>query len=194
MAKAAFLTGAAAVPISPQPQHLQGRLYLGGYDGYLGRPAQGVHDDLHARAFVLTHGDDTVALVVLDLVGMANSHIARIRRAAARRLAIPEGSVLVACTHSHASPDLQGLWGGVPLDYKTRLIDLAAGAVANAYAARRPGHLRDARPMPAHLGACALGSLGHRRAARDHAAAVPGDPECLQPAALCSLKSDWRSS
>ncbi|KKL88670.1 hypothetical protein LCGC14_1922410, partial [marine sediment metagenome] len=103
MAKLPFTVGAAALPITPLPQHLEGRLYLGGYDGYLGRPARGVHDELFARALVLGDGDSTVALLVLDLVGMSNRHIARIRRAAARRLEIPEAAVLVACTHSHAS-------------------------------------------------------------------------------------------
>ena len=32
MAKAEFRAGAAAVPISPLPEHLEGRLYLGGYN------------------------------------------------------------------------------------------------------------------------------------------------------------------
>src|SRR3990170_1549126 len=144
-----FLAGAAALPITPLPQHLEGRLYLGGYDGYLGRPARGVHDDLYARAFVLTHGDDTVALVVLDLVGMANSHIARIRRAATRRLAIPEGSVLVACTHTHAGPDLQGLWGGVSPEYARFLRRQAVEALVQAAAGVRKASLRAASvPLP----------------------------------------------
>ena len=42
MAAPPFLAGAAALPITPLPEHLEDRLYLGGYDGYLGRPAGGV--------------------------------------------------------------------------------------------------------------------------------------------------------
>ncbi len=144
MAKLPFTVGAAALPITPLPQHLEGRLYLGGYDGYLGRPAQGVHDELFARALVLGDGDSTVALLVLDLVGMSNLHIARIRRAAARRLEIPEAAVLVACTHSHASPDLQGLWGGVSPEYAAHLRRQALRAVLQAAADRREASLHAA--------------------------------------------------
>ncbi|HEU4758576.1 MAG TPA: neutral/alkaline non-lysosomal ceramidase N-terminal domain-containing protein [Dehalococcoidia bacterium] len=144
MPKPLFLAGAAAVPISPLPQHLEGRLYLGGYDGYLGRPASGVHDPLFARALVLSHGGTTLALVALDLVGMANSHIARIRRPAARRLGLPERSVLVACTHSHASPDLQGLWGGVSPDYAAHIRRRAVNALVQAADGLREVTLRAA--------------------------------------------------
>lgn len=144
MAKLPFTVGAAALPITPLPEHLEGRLYLGGYDGYLGRPAQGVHDELFARALVLGDGDSTVALLVLDLVGMSNLHIARIRRAAAGRLEIPEAAVLVACTHSHASPDLQGLWGGVSPEYAAHLRRQALRAVLQAAADRREASLHAA--------------------------------------------------
>jgi len=142
MPRALFRAGAAALSISPLPEHLRGRLYLGGYDGYLSRPAAGVHDDLYARAFVLSQGDVTWAVVVLDLVGMANSHIARIRRAAARRLGIPGGSVFVACTHSHASPDFQGLWGGVSPEYASHVRRQAVQAVLQAAEGARGASLR----------------------------------------------------
>src|SRR3972149_2891785 len=90
--------GPPALPIPPLPEPLEGRLYLGGYDGYLGRPGQGVNDDLYARALILNQGQTTVVLVALDLVGITNAHIARIRRAASTRLRIPEDRVLVAWT------------------------------------------------------------------------------------------------
>ncbi|MEE8347357.1 MAG: neutral/alkaline non-lysosomal ceramidase N-terminal domain-containing protein, partial [Dehalococcoidia bacterium] len=141
MPKLPFTAGAAALPITPLPEHLQGRLYLGGYDGYQGRPAQGVHDDLFARALVLSDGDTTVVLLVLDLVGMTNRHIARIRHVVARRLAVPDGAVLVACTHSHASPDLQGLWGGVSPEYAAHLRRQAVRAAVQAAADRREASL-----------------------------------------------------
>src|SRR3972149_1469577 len=111
-----FLAGAAALPITPLPEQLEDRLYLGGYDGYLGRPAGGVHDDLFARALVPRAvspggGETPVALIALALVGMSNRHIARVRASVSRRLEIPEPAVLVACTHTHAGPDLQGSVG-----------------------------------------------------------------------------------
>ncbi len=144
MPKLPFFAGAAALPITPLPQHLEGRIYLGGYDGYLSRPAQGVHDDLFARALILGDGETTVALIALDLVGITNRHIARIRQSVARRLEIPEAAVLVASTHTHASPDLQGLWGGVSPEYAAHLRRQAVRAALQAAADRRQADLHAA--------------------------------------------------
>jgi len=142
MAGTPFLAGAAALPITPLPEHLEERLYLGGYDGYLGRPAGGVHDELFARALVLGDGDTTIALIALDLVGMSNRHIARIRASVSRRLEMPEPAVLVACTHTHAGPDLQGLWGGVSPGYAAHVRRQAVRAALQAAADRREAALR----------------------------------------------------
>jgi hypothetical protein len=144
MAAPPFLAGAAALPITPLPEHLEDRLYLGGYGGYLGRPAAGVHDDLYARALILGDGETTVALIALDLVGMSNRHIARIRASVSRRLEMPEPAVLVACTHTHAGPDLQGLWGGVSADYAAHARRQAVRAALQAAADRREATLRAA--------------------------------------------------
>jgi len=142
MAGTPFLAGAAALPITPLPEHLEERLYLGGYDGYQGRPAGGVHDELFARALVLGDGETTVALIALDLVGMSNRHIARIRASVSRRLEIAEPAVLVACTHTHAGPDLQGLWGGVSAAYAAHVRRQAVRAALQAAADRREAALR----------------------------------------------------
>ena len=142
MAGTPFLAGAAALPITPLPEHLEERIYLGGYDGYLGRPAGGVHDDLFARALVLGDGETTIALIALDLVGMSNRHIARIRASVSRRLEMPEPAVLVACTHTHAGPDLQGLWGGVSPGYAAHVRHQAVRAALQAAADRREAALR----------------------------------------------------
>ena len=53
--------GAAAVPITPPAG-----TPMAGY--YSERGAQGVHDDLHARAIVIEAGGRSAALVVLDLI------------------------------------------------------------------------------------------------------------------------------
>jgi hypothetical protein len=144
MPKLRFIAGATALPITPLSEHLGGRLYLGGYDGYLSRPARGVHDDLFARALILGDGQTSAALIALDLVGISNRHIARIRQAVARRLEIPEAAVLIASTHTHASPDLQGLWGGVSPHYAAHLRRQAVRAALQAAADRREVSLRAA--------------------------------------------------
>src|SRR3972149_5701053 len=106
--------GAATAVISPLSQHLEEGVYLGGYGGYRSRRATGLHDDIYARALVLSDASTTMALVALDLVGISHAHLAHIGSQASRRTGIPFDNILIASTHSHASPDLQGLWGGVP--------------------------------------------------------------------------------
>lgn len=124
--------GVSAVSISPQPEHFREGLYLGGYGAPLSRRAEGVHDDIFARALALSDGSETVVLVALDLIGMSNVQIGRIRAAAASQAGIPEGNILIASTHSHATPDLQGIWGGVPEGYRKYLRERAVQSVAEA--------------------------------------------------------------
>jgi hypothetical protein len=124
--------GASAVSISPQPEHLEGGVYLGGYGGFQSRRARGVHDDIFSRALALSDGTSTVVLVALDLVGISNVQINRIRAEAASRAGLPEESILIASTHSHATPDLQGLWGGVPESYREYLRERVVQSVVEA--------------------------------------------------------------
>jgi hypothetical protein len=49
---------------------------------------------------------------------------------------------MVNVNHSHSSPDMQGLWGGVPLAYRNRIVTQAVGAVTDAIAAQSPAELR----------------------------------------------------
>jgi len=124
--------GASAVSISPRPEHLEGGVYLGGYGGFRSRQARGVHDDIFSRALALSDGTSTVVLVALDLVGISNVQINRIRAEAASRAGLPEESILIASTHSHATPDLQGLWGGVPESYREYLRERVVQSVVEA--------------------------------------------------------------
>src|SRR5262249_13839170 len=76
-----------------------------------GRDATGVHDDLTARALVLETGGVTVALVALDLIGFFHDDIVKIREeVGTRHPEIGAASILVASTHTHAGPDVIGLW------------------------------------------------------------------------------------
>lgn len=124
--------GAAAIRITPLSEHLQGFLYLGGYGGYRARRATGVQDDLFARALALADSEAPLVLVALDLVGLSHRHQEEIQRHAARETGVPSDRILIACTHSHASPDLQGLWGGVPGPYAAYLRRQVVRAIVEA--------------------------------------------------------------
>lgn len=86
-------------------------LWIAGYDD--SRPALGVKDDLWARAVVLQQGETTLALVVVDAVGLFYDEQRRIQALveAARPGAVD--LLLLQSTHTHEAPDTMGQWGVV---------------------------------------------------------------------------------
>jgi hypothetical protein len=70
------------------------------------RRATGAHDPLLARAVVLRHGGQKLALAAVDLIGLQYPEVLRIRDA------LPDFTyVMVSSTHNHEGPDTIGLWG-----------------------------------------------------------------------------------
>jgi hypothetical protein len=110
------------------------------------RPAQGVHDDLWARAMVLDDGHTRLALVVLDAIGFGHDEVIRVRRMLSETAGVDY--VIVTSTHTHEAPDLLGLWGeseyqsGVDPAYMALVRKQAARVVEDAVAALRPAVLR----------------------------------------------------
>ena len=100
-------------------------------------------EPISVRAMVLTepHGA-TVALVTLDAVGAGNVVQAELTRAVAAATGIAPADVLFGQTHTHAGPDLQGLWGGVPRGWLVeQLYPAAVAAVRQALAGAVPARL-----------------------------------------------------
>lgn len=124
---AGLRAGAAAVRITPS---LTRPVYLAGYAN--NRIAEKVHDDLWARVLVLDDGTTRLTLVALDLVGLSNLRVRKIRQ---RLPNVQPENVLIACTHVHSGPDTMGLWGpnvatsGMDPLYMQRLEDRIAVAV-----------------------------------------------------------------
>ncbi|MBA4063505.1 MAG: hypothetical protein C0501_07285 [Isosphaera sp.] len=112
-------------------------VYLAGF-GH-NRPATKVHDPIMARAVVLADGDDKIALVTVDVVGLFLPTVERVRAK------LPGFRyVLVSATHNHEGPDTMGLWGpnpfksGVDPDYLKRVEAGCVDAVTAADKARTP--------------------------------------------------------
>lgn len=78
-----------------------------------GRAATEIHDDNWARALVLEKGDVRVGLVVLDLIGLFQPDVLRIREKA-REAGLDLDHLLVTTTHQHEGADTMGLWGPDP--------------------------------------------------------------------------------
>ncbi|MGD9723013.1 MAG: hypothetical protein AB7O59_17420 [Pirellulales bacterium] len=129
----ALSVGFASVDISPQLE--AGKpIWLAGLES--NRAAQEIHDPLFARAVVLADGARRVALVSVDSIGLPRPSVER-----ARAQLTDLSYVLVASTHSHASPDVIGIWGpsegasGVNPDYlrqvESGIVEAVQKAAAN---------------------------------------------------------------
>jgi hypothetical protein len=108
----------------------------------------GIHDDLHAKALVLSDGQTKAAIVTLDLLGLDGRQVAQIRADASARTGIPAGNILIGASHTHTGPATQKLRAcGVPNDaYVAELLQRIALTIEEA-----AGHMR-----PAEFG-CTVG-------------------------------------
>lgn len=98
-----ILAGAATTDITP----LLGVSIAGLFDD---RKAVDIDDPLHAKAVVLDDGDCRIAMVVLDLIGVAGEHAQAIRALVSENTGIPGDHVLIACTHTHTGPTIQDIY------------------------------------------------------------------------------------
>lgn len=131
--------GFAAVDITPEigPKPV----YVAGFGK--NRKATGVHDPLFARAVVLQHDKQKIALVSVDLVGLFLPVVERVRQK------LPGFDyVLVSSTHNHEGPDTMGLWGpralqsGLDSAYMKLVEERIVQAVRQADEARQPVRVR----------------------------------------------------
>lgn len=63
-----------------------------------------VHDPLHARAVVLDDGHTRIALVICDLTMIGRDVVDEAKAIVERTSGLPAKNILVAATHTHASP------------------------------------------------------------------------------------------
>lgn len=161
---------------SPWPENPD-CLYMGGFglgpvnpildwDRAPGDPGYVADDDpqtghgLSVRTVVLSDGQDTAVVTVLDAVGYLYDYASKCQAArrvdcGARGLAVglgdeldfdPDAMVLHA-THSHAGPDLMGGWGFVPDWYFAQVVDTIRDSVRQAFNDMRPAHLEVGEEM-----------------------------------------------
>ena len=76
------------------------------------KPANGIHDDLWARAMVVDDGKTRLAIVVLDAIGFMNNDVIDVRERISKESGITYA--IISSTHTHEGPDLLGLWGKTP--------------------------------------------------------------------------------
>lgn len=128
--------GAAAVDVTPQqfPINMPG--------GFGENLAQSAHDPLHARALVLANGETTVAIVVVDNLGVARETVDEAKELAAERCGIPIDRMFVSSTHTHSGPPANVTEGEASaVAYRPLLVKGIADAISQAHARLRPAEV-----------------------------------------------------
>jgi len=132
--------GAAAVDITPRefPIRVRGNL------------CDRALDALHSRALVFRSGDTTLALVVVDNLGVAEESCDEAKRMAAERCGIPPEHVMIASTHTHRAPGSNCTEGEpASVAYRKVIVEGMAESIVAAYAAFRPAGIGAAvHPLP----------------------------------------------
>ncbi|NOX57966.1 MAG: hypothetical protein GXP29_03800 [Planctomycetes bacterium] len=95
--------GFASADITPTLES-ETKVYLAGLE--LNRVAKEVNDRLFSRAMVLESGGHKIALVSVDLIGLQYPSVLKVRASLA-----DFDYVAVMSTHTHAAPDVVGIWG-----------------------------------------------------------------------------------
>lgn len=101
---------------------------------------------LWVRSVAIGDGADTVVLTVVDGEGWMADYATKCDDCGANQLArdlgaelgIDPAGIVLAATHSHASPDFIGGWGFVPDWYMEQVTDTIRASVRDAVAAMRP--------------------------------------------------------
>ncbi|MEQ1840381.1 MAG: hypothetical protein ABL994_08230 [Verrucomicrobiales bacterium] len=139
-----FRAGAFASDITPQLFPLN---MLGGFSANL---AESAHDPLHARALVLDDGKTTVAMVVVDNLGVSPELIIEAKQLASEKTGIPVEKMMISSTHTHSAPGSGGGKEGSPeAAYRLLLRDGIVAAIVTAYEKRRPAAVGVAsHPLP----------------------------------------------
>jgi hypothetical protein len=145
--------GAAATKITP-PLGAS----MAGY--YHERGADGVLDDLYAKALVLEHDGEKAALVCLDLISTTRSLVERARAEIEKTTGLKGAHVMISATHAHTGPELAdrgkrgealGSASEIILSYTDRLPALIAESVKRAEQQLAPARLSVAVAREEHL-------------------------------------------
>lgn len=109
-----------------------------------------IRDSLYAQAVVIGDGSTTIAIVTIDCIGLLNPEIRRIQQLASAATGIPADHIIVSSTHTHAGPDVVGIWGpdpltsGVDTTYISRLVNTASEQIIQAHQKQKPVHVTGA--------------------------------------------------
>lgn len=103
------------------------------------RSFTGIRDSLFVKVVVIKTPQTSLAIVTYDCIGMLYPHLERVRqRIASLGNKAPVDHIVMSSTHSHAGPDVVGLWGpdlmhsGVDSAYMEKVLDLTVEQILRA--------------------------------------------------------------
>lgn len=137
-----FFAGAAQKSINPDKDSL----YLAG--GKPNRPFIDVHDDLYAKAVHISNGKNEITLLTFDCIGLLYPQLLEIRQKIKKLIpTINSNQIVMSSTHTHAGPDVVGIWGkdfahsGVNEKHLQKIVDQAVQAIYQAYQQKKKVNL-----------------------------------------------------
>jgi len=125
--------GAAVVDITPKEWP------LGLVGSFSERLAEEAHDPLNARGLVLSDGETTIAMVVVDNCLINRETLDEAKAIASEKTGIPTEHMLVSATHTHSAPSMHIEEEGTPgAAYRQQGIEGIAQAIIDAHAGLQP--------------------------------------------------------
>jgi len=95
------------------------------------RKADGIHDNLYARALVLNDGRIEIAVVSCDLCFLDAPEVLKVRKLASQNTGIPEKNMLICAMHTHTGPQVNEVFLGVG-EVDPAYMDVLASKIADA--------------------------------------------------------------
>lgn len=125
--------------ITPTPEEAA-ESCLGGYVPFTRCGVTEIHSDISVRSLSISSPDQNMIISVIDTIGVGDSIIAEITNEVHLRSfgLIKRNEVFLTATHTHHGPDLQGLWGGVSILYRDRIVEDTVRSILAAYVKKAP--------------------------------------------------------
>lgn len=129
--------GAATVDISPRtlPAIRNG--------GFLEATGTRVADPLHARCLVLSDGEETIAITIVDSCMFPTDICDAIKSRVTKQIGLPANRILISATHTHSAPSVMAYCLGTRRDeaYSEYVVPRVAEAIVLAHGKLQPAKI-----------------------------------------------------
>ena len=107
--------------------------YLAGYSART-KPSIGVHDNLFVRSLFFETSEKNFVLMSLDLLGVDVELVDKITKTISSKLPVRKEDILIAAIHTHAGPDIFGVYSECDISFLRKyIVNASYGATLYAY-------------------------------------------------------------